>query len=156
MASQCKDCGADMKWPRCHRCERCQYSHLMANRGRDSTTSYPQLAHRYVARAIALGDIPALDGSVLCVDCEQPAAHYDPDTSLDASTKDKGGELGSVSRAQLDPTFGGAAFEAAEGATFGPLRSTTGCVGAGSRSNRTRRAGSPGVVRASGRARRDE
>lgn len=77
MASQCKDCGADMKWPRCHRCERCQYSHLMANRGRDSTTSYPQLAHRYVARAIALGDIPALDGSVLCVDCEQPAAHYD-------------------------------------------------------------------------------
>ena len=48
------------------------------------------------------------------------------DVSLDASTKDKGGELGSVSRAQLDPTFGAAAFEAAEGETFGPVQTKNG------------------------------
>jgi peptidyl-prolyl cis-trans isomerase C len=48
------------------------------------------------------------------------------EVSLDSSTKDKGGELGSVSRAQLDPTFGGAAFEAAEGATFGPVQTKNG------------------------------
>jgi peptidyl-prolyl cis-trans isomerase C len=46
--------------------------------------------------------------------------------SLDASTKDKGGELGSVSRAQLDPTFGAAAFEAAKGATFRPVQTKNG------------------------------
>ena len=46
--------------------------------------------------------------------------------SLDASTKDKGGELGSVSKAQLDPAFGAAAFEAAEGATFGPVQTKNG------------------------------
>lgn len=46
--------------------------------------------------------------------------------SLDASTKDKGGDLGSVSRAQLDPTFGAAAFEAARGATFGPVQTKNG------------------------------
>lgn len=48
------------------------------------------------------------------------------DVSLDASTKDKGGELGTVSRAQLDPAFGAAAFGAAEGATFGPVQTKNG------------------------------
>ena len=48
------------------------------------------------------------------------------DVSLDTSTKDKGGELGTVSRAQLDPAFGGAAFEAAKGATFGPVQTKNG------------------------------
>jgi peptidyl-prolyl cis-trans isomerase C len=46
--------------------------------------------------------------------------------SLDTSTKDKGGELGTVSRAQLDPAFGGAAFGAAKGATFGPVQTKNG------------------------------
>jgi len=46
--------------------------------------------------------------------------------SLDTSTKDQGGELGAVTRAQLDPAFGTAAFEAAEGATFGPVQTRNG------------------------------
>ena len=48
------------------------------------------------------------------------------DISLDASTKDKGGDLGPVSRAQLDPAFGDAAFTAAEGDTFGPVQTKNG------------------------------
>lgn len=46
--------------------------------------------------------------------------------SLDTSTKDQGGDLGTVSRAQLDPAFGTAAFEAAKGATFGPVQTKNG------------------------------
>jgi peptidyl-prolyl cis-trans isomerase C len=48
------------------------------------------------------------------------------EVSLDTSTKDKGGELGTVSRAQLDPAFGAAAFGAAKGATFGPVQTKNG------------------------------
>lgn len=48
------------------------------------------------------------------------------DVSLDTSTKEKGGELGAVSRAQLDAAFGTAAFEASEGATFGPVQTKNG------------------------------
>jgi len=48
------------------------------------------------------------------------------DASLDTSTKDKGGDLGAVSRAQLDPAFGAAAFGAAKGATFGPVQTKNG------------------------------
>ena len=48
------------------------------------------------------------------------------DVSLDTSTKDKGGDLGTVSRAQLDPAFGEAAFAAAAGATFGPVMTKNG------------------------------
>jgi len=46
--------------------------------------------------------------------------------SLDATTKDQGGDLGTVSKAQLDPGFGGAAFAAAKGATFGPVMTKNG------------------------------
>lgn len=48
------------------------------------------------------------------------------DVSLDASTKDSGGDLGPVTRAQLDPAFGAGAFGAAKGATFGPLMTKNG------------------------------
>ena len=48
------------------------------------------------------------------------------DVSLDASTKEKGGDLGTVSLAQLDPAFGGAAFAAAPGGTFGPVQTKNG------------------------------
>jgi peptidyl-prolyl cis-trans isomerase C len=48
------------------------------------------------------------------------------DVSLDTSTKDQGGDLGTVSRAQLDPAFGAAAFDAAKGATFGPVQTKNG------------------------------
>jgi peptidyl-prolyl cis-trans isomerase C len=46
--------------------------------------------------------------------------------SLDASTKESGGDLGAVAQAQLDPAFGTAAFAAAEGATFGPVKTKNG------------------------------
>ncbi len=48
------------------------------------------------------------------------------EVSLDTSTKDQGGDLGAVSRAQLDPAFGAAAFGAAKGATFGPVQTKNG------------------------------
>jgi peptidyl-prolyl cis-trans isomerase C len=48
------------------------------------------------------------------------------DVSLDTSTKDQGGDLGTVSRAQLDPAFGAAAFRGAKGATFGPVETKNG------------------------------
>jgi peptidyl-prolyl cis-trans isomerase C len=48
------------------------------------------------------------------------------DVSLDTSTKDQGGDLGTVSQAQLDPAFGGAAFAAAKGSTFGPVMTKNG------------------------------
>jgi peptidyl-prolyl cis-trans isomerase C len=48
------------------------------------------------------------------------------DVSLDTSTKDQGGDLGTVSRAQLDPAFATAAFGAAKGATFGPVMTKNG------------------------------
>jgi len=46
--------------------------------------------------------------------------------SLDPATKDNGGDLGTVSRAQLDPAFGQAAFAAAKGSTFGPVQTKNG------------------------------
>jgi peptidyl-prolyl cis-trans isomerase C len=46
--------------------------------------------------------------------------------SLDTSTRETGGDLGTVARAQLDPAFGAAAFDAAEGATFGPVQTKNG------------------------------
>jgi peptidyl-prolyl cis-trans isomerase C len=46
--------------------------------------------------------------------------------SLDTTTKDNGGDLGTVSRAQLDPAFGQAAFAAAKGSTFGPVQTKNG------------------------------
>jgi peptidyl-prolyl cis-trans isomerase C len=46
--------------------------------------------------------------------------------SLDATTKDQGGDLGTVSKAQLDPAFGAAAFAAGKGATFGPVMTKNG------------------------------
>jgi peptidyl-prolyl cis-trans isomerase C len=46
--------------------------------------------------------------------------------SLDTSTKDQGGDLGTVSQAQLDPAFGQAAFAAARGSTFGPVMTKNG------------------------------
>ena len=48
------------------------------------------------------------------------------DVSLDATTKDNGGDLGTVSQAQLDPAFGKAAFAAAKGSTFGPVQTKNG------------------------------
>lgn len=47
-------------------------------------------------------------------------------SSLDQSTRAQGGDLGGVARAQLDPAFGDAAFGAAPGAVFGPVKTQSG------------------------------
>jgi len=47
-------------------------------------------------------------------------------TSLDDATRDKLGALGTVTAAQLDPTFAKAAFAAPAGELFGPVKSALG------------------------------
>lgn len=47
-------------------------------------------------------------------------------SSLDASSRGQGGDLGVVTRDRLDPTYGAAAFTAAPGGFFGPVRSASG------------------------------
>lgn len=47
-------------------------------------------------------------------------------TSLDDATREKSGELGIVTAAQLDPTFAQTAFAARAGAVFGPVKSEHG------------------------------
>lgn len=46
--------------------------------------------------------------------------------SLDGSTRDSGGELGLVTRDQLEEAYADAAFGAAKGAVFGPVRTSHG------------------------------
>lgn len=46
--------------------------------------------------------------------------------SLDASTKDKGGDLGWTSAAQLEPAYATAAFATPQGGFFGPVRTRDG------------------------------
>lgn len=47
-------------------------------------------------------------------------------SSLDASTKDQGGDLGAVESADLDPSYAAAAFAAEQGTPFGPVQSEFG------------------------------
>lgn len=46
--------------------------------------------------------------------------------SMDGSTRDRGGDLGSLAREQLEPGYAGAAFSAGKGQTFGPVRTQHG------------------------------
>lgn len=48
---------------------------MTAKRGEKS--QYYVLAHKYVTIAIYNGDLPKLDGSVMCSDCDRPAQEYD-------------------------------------------------------------------------------
>lgn len=45
--------------------------------GRPDRSRYFTLAHQYVSVAVYNGDLPKLDGSVLCADCSMPAEEYD-------------------------------------------------------------------------------
>jgi peptidyl-prolyl cis-trans isomerase C len=47
-------------------------------------------------------------------------------SSIDGSTKDKGGSMGMVSADQLDPGYAKSAFGAPEGSVFGPVRTAQG------------------------------
>lgn len=46
--------------------------------------------------------------------------------SLDTSTNAKGGQLGTVTEAQLDSSYGPAAFAATKGSVFGPIKNSSG------------------------------
>lgn len=48
------------------------------------------------------------------------------DMSMDGSTRDKGGDLGTVTKQQLDPAYGNPAFAAAANAFFGPVQTKQG------------------------------
>lgn len=48
------------------------------------------------------------------------------DQSMDAATKDKGGDLGTLTADRLDPAFSKVAFAAPKGAVFGPVQSQYG------------------------------
>jgi hypothetical protein len=45
--------------------------------GRPDRSLYFKYAHRYVDAAVRNGDLPKLDGSILCADCSNPATEYD-------------------------------------------------------------------------------
>ena len=42
-----------------------------------NVSRYMELAHSYVASAIIMGDLPKLDGTILCVDCSNKATQYE-------------------------------------------------------------------------------
>lgn len=44
---------------------------------RRDRSRYFTLAHRYVTVALYNGDLPRLDGTIQCADCDSPAAEYD-------------------------------------------------------------------------------
>lgn len=56
----------------------------------------------------------------------EPFAQVAADVSLDEATRDAGGELGSLSAAELAPAFAEAAFAAEPGMPFGPVRTDLG------------------------------
>lgn len=55
-----------------------------------------------------------------------PFADVARTASIDGSTRDRGGDLGTVARAQLLPGYGDAAFAAPAGGLFGPVRNEFG------------------------------
>ncbi|GAB3385593.1 peptidyl-prolyl cis-trans isomerase [Amycolatopsis echigonensis] len=55
-----------------------------------------------------------------------PFAEEAKQVSLDGSTRDKGGDLGTVSKDQLDAGYGDAAFKAKPGEVFGPVQNQYG------------------------------
>ncbi|WP_166462552.1 peptidyl-prolyl cis-trans isomerase [Amycolatopsis acidicola] len=55
-----------------------------------------------------------------------PFAAEAQQASLDGSTRDKGGDLGAVSRDQLEQAYGDAAFTAMPGQPFGPVQNSYG------------------------------
>lgn len=63
---------------------------------------------------------------VAALNAGTPFEQLAAERSLDASTKNAGGNLGQARRDQLDPAFGDPAFAAAQGAVFGPVQTQRG------------------------------
>lgn len=92
-----------------------------ANRAKMVTDATRSISNIVVADETQAGQIAAL-ARKKGADFAALAKKY----SADGSTKDKGGSLGAVTQAQLDTAFGTAAFAAAKGAVFGPVKTQYG------------------------------
>ncbi|TCK26276.1 peptidyl-prolyl cis-trans isomerase [Pseudonocardia endophytica] len=75
---------------------------------------------------IVVADRAAADQVVARIRGGEPFADVARSVSQDQSTRDKGGDLGQVAAAQLEPAYGQAAFAAAPGTVFGPVQTQHG------------------------------
>jgi peptidyl-prolyl cis-trans isomerase C len=77
-------------------------------------------------RHIVVGTAAQADAVLAQLRSGTPFEKVAAQQSQDASTRDSGGVLGTLSRAQLEPAFGDAAFAAAPGQPFGPVQTDKG------------------------------
>lgn len=75
---------------------------------------------------IVVGSKEDADRVMAALGSGTPFATEAQQASLDGSTRDKGGDLGAVSRDQLEQAYGDAAFTAARGQPFGPVQNSYG------------------------------
>lgn len=75
---------------------------------------------------IVVGDERAAKAVLAEIESGAQFADVAARSSIDASTKDKGGSLGEVSAAQLDDAYAREAFAAGKGKVFGPVKTTHG------------------------------
>lgn len=77
-------------------------------------------------RHIVVGTAAQADAVLAQLRAGAPFETVAAQQSQDASTRASGGVLGTLARAQLEPAFGDAAFAAAPGQPFGPVRTDKG------------------------------
>ncbi len=75
---------------------------------------------------IVVAGRPAAEQAAGRIRAGEPFANVARAVSQDQSTRDKGGDLGPVAAAQLEPAYGQAAFAAAPGTVFGPVQTQHG------------------------------
>ena len=72
----CAECGGqELRSHNAVFCHACALARSKA--ARNERARYFYLAHEYVTVAVRMGDLPKLDGSILCTDCSNPATEYD-------------------------------------------------------------------------------
>jgi peptidyl-prolyl cis-trans isomerase C len=84
------------------------------------------IAERRRLRHLVVADEAAARAALTRIQQGATFAAVATEVSLDAATKAAGGELGSLSAAELAPAFAQAAFAAAPGVPFGPVRTDLG------------------------------
>lgn len=83
----------------------------------------PQQRH---LRELVVADEPTARTILAKVKAGSSFAALARSRSLDASTRSSGGDLGTVTAAELDPAFASMAFSAAKGKPFGPVQTSLG------------------------------
>lgn len=72
----CNACGKqDFRQRNAKYCKACAV--VRGRQQREARALYYRLAHQYVQFAVSHGDLPKLDGSIICADCSNPATEYD-------------------------------------------------------------------------------